>query len=1011
MRIHCNPLLVTSVVVLLIASPVAADWTVAPGGPTGISPTATAVYRGALYVGSPGGVARWDGTTWQRLYPDGGSVLRMLVVNDRLYVHTSTDVYRVDGSTWTAIGPDLDVSLRGFDVDVSTGTLYFATSSSVIERLAGGSETTIPFPSGSIVRNGLGAHAGTVVVVSTDGDLHHLSGGAWTEVVTDLSFYGYSQMSFGPRGLFLANSSDQMPIDLGTGRPTADARECYWFAEAQSSENKTEVYVSGGSSDDLPPLVFDAGGSWSEVDDPHFAPYSLLTHDGSTSYLAADDYVAVLGADGVHTEIGSSAPFPFVRQMVASGDTLVALGPDTVWLHRGAGPWRQARRDFSGSSLAPGASGDVWVNGYGSGDHPDEDILHVLADGRVEGEARPGSFFGSAQIAYCCGSLYAITADGLWRRRGPDDWVQETFWDDVVSNVPSMWGADPPVVFYSSTSEEWNIAFVIWDENYQDQAMFVEPATGYWAVLPKPPGYEYILQGTLHNAEVYALVANFDPDESAVFKWREATLDWQQLTASGLPGGFLLNDLLTTPEGLMALGMANDQAVSFGAYLFNGSRWNQEGVSSHPWGPGFGASQPSLQTVYAFGYNSGPLLRHPQADLVADFTWQPVEPRAGQAVSFSDASLGAISSRQWSFGDGGTATGQSPSHTYAAPGTYTVSLTVTGGGGSRSASSTITVAAGGGPPQASFTYSPQSPAIGEEVIFTDTSTGSPTAWQWDFGDGATASEQNPTHAFSAEGTYTVTLTASNAVGADSASATVTACCDAGEESTFYLAAVANNPGDAGTSWNTDVEINNRGATALTYEVHLLRTGQGNPSPAVAGPLPLAAGSGARHADIVETLFAAQTSGALRVVVTQPSQAPGDVLISSRTFNDAASGTFGQFIPGVLESDLVPAGREVRLIQLAETSAFRTNLGLLNGTGANLAVEVRYGLADGTVLGEETITLAPFEHRQFRAFTRATQAAVDDGVIDLQTGTAGGLFYGYASVVDNLSGDPVFVPPR
>ena len=32
-------------------------------------------------------------------------------------------------------------------------------------------------------------------------------------------------------------------------------------------------------------------------------------------------------------------------------------------------------------------------------------------------------------------------------------------------------------------------------------------------------------------------------------------------------------------------------------------------------------------------------------------------------------------------------------------------------------------------------------------------------------------------------------------------------------------------------------------------------------------------------------------------------------------------------------------------------------------------------------------------------------------IDLQTGTAGGLFYGYASVVDNLSGDPIFVPPR
>jgi PKD repeat protein len=52
------------------------------------------------------------------------------------------------------------------------------------------------------------------------------------------------------------------------------------------------------------------------------------------------------------------------------------------------------------------------------------------------------------------------------------------------------------------------------------------------------------------------------------------------------------------------------------------------------------------------------------------------------------------------------------------------------------------------------------------VTFTDTSTGTPTSWAWDFGDGATSTDQNPTHKF-APGDYTVTLRATNANGSTS----------------------------------------------------------------------------------------------------------------------------------------------------------------------------------------------------------------------------------------------------
>lgn len=52
------------------------------------------------------------------------------------------------------------------------------------------------------------------------------------------------------------------------------------------------------------------------------------------------------------------------------------------------------------------------------------------------------------------------------------------------------------------------------------------------------------------------------------------------------------------------------------------------------------------------------------------------------------------------------------------------------------------------------------------VRFTDTSSGDPAAWSWDFGDGDTADEQNPTHIYTDTGTYTVSLTVSNAAGND-----------------------------------------------------------------------------------------------------------------------------------------------------------------------------------------------------------------------------------------------------
>ena len=154
---------------------------------------------------------------------------------------------------------------------------------------------------------------------------------------------------------------------------------------------------------------------------------------------------------------------------------------------------------------------------------------------------------------------------------------------------------------------------------------------------------------------------------------------------------------------------------------------------------------------------------------VADFTSSPRSGCAPLTVNFTDQSTNNPTSWAWSFGDGDSSSQQNPSHTYSSAGTYTVTLTASNACGSNSEQKInyITVNTA---PVADFTGSTRSGCSPLTVDFTDQSTNNPTSWYWDFGDGNTSSQQNPTHTYSTScgpTTYTVTLTVSNACGMDS----------------------------------------------------------------------------------------------------------------------------------------------------------------------------------------------------------------------------------------------------
>ena len=122
----------------------------------------------------------------------------------------------------------------------------------------------------------------------------------------------------------------------------------------------------------------------------------------------------------------------------------------------------------------------------------------------------------------------------------------------------------------------------------------------------------------------------------------------------------------------------------------------------------------------------------------------------------------------WDFGDGTTSTERNPRHTFDKEGTYTASLTVTDSKGNPVVSSAavtascpaVTATAAGNP------LTGQAPLI---VTFEGNATGGcpPLTYVWEFGDGGTSTEQNPSHEFPAEGNYTATLTVTDAKGVKS----------------------------------------------------------------------------------------------------------------------------------------------------------------------------------------------------------------------------------------------------
>jgi PKD repeat protein len=211
----------------------------------------------------------------------------------------------------------------------------------------------------------------------------------------------------------------------------------------------------------------------------------------------------------------------------------------------------------------------------------------------------------------------------------------------------------------------------------------------------------------------------------------------------------------STPSGYTNINTMSDaMMVSDAEYMIASAA----GSTDPQWTWFFGSSSSWLASVLAL--KPSPTNQPPTAAFTSSCT--------SLSCSFTSTSSdpdGTIASYAWTFGDGGTATVQNPSHTYGVGGTNTVTLTVTDNQGATNAvSHFVTVTAPNQPPVAAFTSSCSN--LG--CTFTSSSTdpdGRIASYAWTFGDGGTSTLQNPSHSYGAGGTYTVTLTVTDNQGA------------------------------------------------------------------------------------------------------------------------------------------------------------------------------------------------------------------------------------------------------
>ncbi|MFV2073561.1 MAG: PKD domain-containing protein [Thermoanaerobaculales bacterium] len=392
----------------------------------------------------------------------------------------------------------------------------------------------------------------------------------------------------------------------------------------------------------------------------------------------------------------------------------------------------------------------------------------------------------------------------------------------------------------------------------------------------------------------------------------------------------------------------------------------------------------------------------------AAFDWRPSNPAAKQKVQFADTSTGGPTSWSWDFGDGESSGLQNPSHTFAAAGSYQISLTVTSADGSDTESQGLAVGTTTGCDLTCSVAVPRTAGIGEEALFTagavPDNCAEGVSYSWLFGDGDTSDKQNPGHAYDESSTYRWSMTASASGATCIRSGHITIVGDGPQNcsSTYWVPVVSRADGAFDSVWRSDLGL--LGAGEATAAVELRFHG---PNGTVTRVISVARGAMVNLVDVVGWMSpGVEASGALEVC------SDGKLIVTSRTYSQLADddpcfkkGSFGTNLDGSESGEGLSAGETALLSHLRETSAFRTNIGLVNTGGQTATVDVTLYDGTGVSLASYSVELDPAEWQQANRPLKRLAGAEDlDAAWAKVSVNSGSGVFAYATVADNVTND-------
>jgi uncharacterized repeat protein (TIGR01451 family) len=247
---------------------------------------------------------------------------------------------------------------------------------------------------------------------------------------------------------------------------------------------------------------------------------------------------------------------------------------------------------------------------------------------------------------------------------------------------------------------------------------------------------------------------------------------------------------------------------------------------------------------------------------------------------------------------------------------------------------------------------------------------------------------------------------------------------------LIIPAVAHADG-INSKFQSDVRVTNSSAQLLNYQVSFIPTGGAGITSGKQTQFSIEPGRTIALDDVLKSWFGtggASVTGTLEVrPLTQTATSTSSnalsglpnlvTFASSRTFNVTANGTFGQYIPAIPFANFIGKGIDsakpavLSLQQIAQSDRYRTNLGIVEGSGEAVSLLVKVFGNNGAKLTEFPVNLAGGQHTQLNSFLVAQGVGpVSDGRIEVSVVGGNGKVTAYASVLDNDTSDPLLVTP-